>query len=93
MYIQQLQINNFRNYKELLLEPGRQINLLTGDNAQGKTNLLESIYYAALGHSYRTARDDELIRWQEDFFRLKLTVRGERSFVVDISKQLNKKKR
>lgn len=63
MYIKSLQLKNFRNYKELNIEFNKGINIFTGDNAQGKTNILESIYFCALGRSHRTNKDKELINW------------------------------
>ena len=67
MLITSLKIQNFRNYKELELEFNKDINVIYGDNAQGKTNILESIYVSALGKSFRTNKDRELIKIGEDF--------------------------
>lgn len=66
MYIKYLQLINFRNYQQLNLNLNKGINIFTGDNAQGKTNILESIYYCSLGKSHRTNRDKELINWSTD---------------------------
>lgn len=63
MYIKYLQLINFRNYKELSIELNKNINVFIGDNAQGKTNILESIYYCSIGKSPRTNKDKELINW------------------------------
>lgn len=63
MYIKNLSLINFRNYEQLSLSLSRGINIFIGDNAQGKTNILESIYYCSLGKSHRTSKDKELIRW------------------------------
>ncbi|MFD3155346.1 DNA replication/repair protein RecF [Haloimpatiens sp. FM7330] len=63
MYVKQLQLSRFRNYENLNIEFGNNVNVLVGDNAQGKTNILESIYYCSLGKSHRTSRDKELIKW------------------------------
>lgn len=64
MYLQELQLQNFRNYASADLHFGRGINVLLGANAQGKTNLLEAIYALALTRSHRTANDHDLINWQ-----------------------------
>lgn len=64
MYIKYLQLINFRNYKKLSIELNKNINIFIGNNAQGKTNILESIYYCSLGKSFRTNRDKELINWE-----------------------------
>lgn len=66
MYVRSLKLRNYRNYNELdlTLQPG--INIFLGPNAQGKTNIIEAIYYASLGHSHRTHQDAELIFWQAE---------------------------
>lgn len=66
MYIKNLKLVNFRNYDMLDLDFNSNINILTGDNAQGKTNILESIYYCSLGKSHRTSKDKELIQWNKE---------------------------
>lgn len=64
MRLRKLRLSQFRNYEELLLEFPRSLNIFVGENAQGKTNLLEAIYLLGVGRSYRTSRDAELIRWE-----------------------------
>ena len=66
MIIKELEIKNFRNYKEKKLSFDEGINLILGDNAQGKTNLIEAIYISSLGKSFRTSKDRELINFNED---------------------------
>lgn len=70
MYLQRLQLHNFRNYANLDVTFSPQVNVLLGANAQGKTNLLEAIYVLALARSHRTNSDRELIRWHHDFARI-----------------------
>ena len=65
MRVEQLVLRNFRNYAELKAQFNTSINIFTGANAQGKTNILESIYMAAMGRSHRTHEDNELIRWHQ----------------------------
>ncbi len=66
MRLNNLKLKNFRNYESCELEfPGNKI-LLIGKNAQGKTNLLEAIYYLATLSSFRGGTDSELIKWGED---------------------------
>ena len=65
MKVNTLTLRNYRNYKELTLELSPNINVFLGENAQGKTNVVEAVYYAAMGHSHRTNTDVELIRWEE----------------------------
>jgi DNA replication and repair protein RecF len=63
MQLQQIVLRNFRNYSELSLETDHPVNVFIGQNAQGKTNLLEAIYALALTKSHRTHNDKELIGW------------------------------
>ena len=73
MYIEKLNLTNYRNYtnQEVILD--KNINIFYGNNAQGKTNLLESIYLCAIGKSYRTNRDKELINLNADFTNVNLS--------------------
>ncbi|GKT04328.1 DNA replication/repair protein RecF [Furfurilactobacillus sp. WILCCON 0119] len=64
MYLESLHLKNFRNYDELDVNFNQGVNVLLGENAQGKTNLLEAIYVLALTRSHRTANDRDLINWQ-----------------------------
>ena len=66
MYIQQIKLNNFRNYDQLALELNKHINVIYGDNAQGKTNILESIFLCSFGKSFRTQKEKEMIKFDED---------------------------
>ena len=67
MKLNSIALRDFRNYKELQLdfEPG--VNLIVGDNAQGKTNLLEAVIYLGSGKSFRTQKTAELVRLSADF--------------------------
>ena len=62
MYVRSIKIVNFRNYKEEIFNFNKNINIIYGNNAQGKTNLLESIYFLALGKSHRSLNDKDLIK-------------------------------
>jgi DNA replication and repair protein RecF len=66
MYIKTLSLKNFRNYEDLDIQLSKGINILIGDNAQGKTNILESMYYCSIGKSHRTSKDKELIKWDSN---------------------------
>lgn len=63
MKVNSLRVENFRNLLPQTLQLGEGLNVFTGNNAQGKTNMLESIYLCCLGKSVRTDRDKELINW------------------------------
>jgi DNA replication and repair protein RecF len=66
MKLTSLKLINFRNYDLVDLEFPSMINIFYGKNAQGKTNLLEGIYYGAFGMSHRTSKEDELLRFQTE---------------------------
>ncbi|PRR80360.1 DNA replication and repair protein RecF [Clostridium liquoris] len=74
MYIKYLQLINFRNYNKLSIELDKNVNVFIGDNAQGKTNILESIYYSSVGKSHRTNKDKEMINWNAESAYIKLYV-------------------
>ncbi len=61
MYVKYLNLINFRNYERLKIELCNGTNVFQGDNAQGKTNILEALYYTSIGKSHRTNKDRELI--------------------------------
>ena len=67
MECNKIKIRNFRNIEEAEIEFDGGVNILVGDNAQGKTNLLEAISFTALGKSFRTSHEEELIRFGEEF--------------------------
>lgn len=71
MYIQEIQLKDFRNYRELKVSFSKNVNIFLGNNAQGKTNLLEGIYLNAMAKSFKTMRDKELIRFGEEFCKVK----------------------
>lgn len=71
MYLDQIELQNFRNYETASLSFSPSINVLIGENAQGKTNLIESIYFLAMSRSHRTSKDREMIRWDSDFSKVK----------------------
>ena len=73
MFARKLELTDFRNYEKLDIEFHPKVNMIIGDNAQGKTNLLEAIYITSVGKSFRTARDLEMVRFGCDFCRVFLT--------------------
>ena len=72
MYIEKIELMNFRNYEkqEILLED--KINVFYGENAQGKTNIIESIFVCALGKSFRARKEKELIRFEKKEASIKI---------------------
>lgn len=71
MHITQLHLENYRNIQQLDLEFSPTINIFIGNNAQGKTNIMESIYVLAFTKSHRTSNDRELIRWNSEYGKIK----------------------
>ena len=72
MHIKKLKLENFRNYESAELEFSPLTNIIYGNNAQGKTNILEAVYLFSQGRSHRAKTDKELVRFGEDFAKLKL---------------------
>lgn len=66
MYVESIRLINFRNYFNLELDLNKKVNLFLGNNAQGKTNLLESIYICSFGKSFRTNRDRDMINFKKN---------------------------
>lgn len=62
MYIKQLELQNFRNYTHQIIKLNPKTNILTGNNGQGKTNILEAINMFSVGRSFRTSKDREMIK-------------------------------
>ena len=81
MRIKTVELTNFRNYSNQKIELTENLNVIVGNNAQGKTNLLEAIFICAIGKSPRTAKDKDLVKWQEDFAKI----------TIDIDKKIGNK--
>lgn len=70
MHIEHLSLTNYRNYKTLDLSFSPEINVFIGENAQGKTNIMEAIYVLSMAKSHRTTNDRELIRWEQEYGKI-----------------------
>ena len=94
MYIESLKLKNYRNIELLEIKPDKKTSVLFGDNAQGKTNILESVYYCATGRSHRTGSDKELVMFDKEAAFVRLCVRDDygRLDRIDISIKSNGKK-
>ena len=93
MIIDCIELNNFRSYDELYLEFDSDTNILYGDNAQGKTNILEAIYLCATSRSHRSNKDYELIKFDKDEAHIKLKVKKKDiDYRIDLHLKKNKSK-
>lgn len=93
MHIKKISLSNFRNYEKAEIELASNVNIFIGNNAQGKTNLLEAIYVAGFGKSFRTSKDTELIKMDCDTATTHLSaIKHGREFTIDYRIKKNKKK-
>ena len=65
-YIESIKLSNFRNYESLELSFDKGTNIFYGDNAQGKTNILESVYLCGTSKSHKGSKDKEIIRFDQE---------------------------
>lgn len=70
MKLESIELTNYRNYSHLSLSFSDSVNVFLGENAQGKTNLLEAIYVLAIAKSARTSHDKDLIKWDEEYGKI-----------------------
>lgn len=93
MYIESIQLKNFRNYQSLEMNFSQGTNILYGDNAQGKTNVLESIYLCGTTKSHRGSKDRDMILFQEEEAHIRMMVRKDSiSYKIDMHLKKNKAK-
>jgi DNA replication and repair protein RecF len=93
MYLDEMQLQHFRNYKALRIKFSPDVNILIGQNAQGKTNILEAVFLSCLGKSFRTKKETELIQWNSDFFYLASRFKdNELSYLCELGVGNRKKK-
>ena len=78
MKIRNISLMNYRNYDQLNIELGKDVNVFQGENAQGKTNILEAIYYCAFGRSHRTVKSKDLIMWKQSNAQIKVYIEKDR---------------
>ena len=89
MYIEEIELKNFRNYDDLHLEFNKNVNFIIGNTAQGKTNLLEGIFMSSIGKSFRTSKDAEMIKFDKDFCKIKVKAQKE-YFPIEVEILLKK---
>ena len=72
MKIRKIKLINFRNYEEQIINIKKDINIFYGENAQGKTNIIEAIFLCSIGKSFRTNKEKEVIKFQKDFASIEI---------------------
>lgn len=95
MIIRKLSLINYRNYKKLTIQLHPSTNIFIGNNAQGKTNILESIYFLAITKSYRTTNDHYLIKNQESCLKVKAEIKDSniyKSMAIELQNDTKKVK-
>ena len=93
MYIESIRLNNFRNYESLEMNFDQGTNILYGDNAQGKTNILEAVYLAGTSKSHKGSKDREMIRFENEESHIRMMVKkGDLSYKIDMHLRKNKAK-
>ena len=78
MFIKSIELADYRNYESLTMQFDKGTNILYGDNAQGKTNILEAIFVAATTKSHRGSKDREIIRFDKEEAYQDLSGKGRR---------------
>ncbi len=93
MIIEALELENYRNYESLNLELSRGTNIFYGDNAQGKTNILESVYMGCTTKSHKRSRDREIVRFGTDESHIRIFLKkNEIDYKIDMHIRKNKRK-
>lgn len=93
MYIEKLKLKNYRNYDEIEVNFDKNINIIYGNNAEGKTNLLESIYMCSTSKSHKNSKENEIIKFNESESHIKIFFKKENQKEITIDIQLNKDKK
>ena len=93
MYIEKLKLKNYRNYNEIEISFDKNINIIYGNNAEGKTNLLESIYICSTSKSHKSSKENEIIKFGEFESHIKIFLKKENEKEIIIDIQLNKDKK
>ncbi len=93
MYVQNIYLENYRNLENIKIDLNKKLNLFIGDNAQGKTNLIESIFYISIGRSFRFSKDNNLINFDKERTYFKINVKrkkDEKKIEIEIINNKNK---
>lgn len=89
LFIKSIIIKDYRNYDQLRLNFDRNLNIIIGDNAQGKTNLLEAVYVSGFGKSFRTIKDSELVKFDKKIAHVKVEIEHDNGWQETIEYRIN----
>lgn len=93
LHIKSLYLKGYRNYKETKIEFAKNYNIIYGENAQGKTNIIEAIFLCASGRSHRTSKDSELLNVSNSNYYIKLdALKGKEDLSIEIFHEKERKK-
>ena len=93
MYIESIQLKNFRNYELLELDLDKGTNIFYGNNAQGKTNILEALYLCGTTKSHKGSKDREMIQFGEEDAHIRMMIkRNQLPYKIDMHLRKNKAK-
>jgi len=93
MIVNKLKITNYRNFKEATIDLNSSLNIFIGDNGQGKTNLMESIYLSSIGRTFRLNSENELIKFNENKSSVEISmVKNNYNTKIELLLEKNKKK-
>ncbi|KAF5031776.1 DNA replication and repair protein RecF [anaerobic digester metagenome] len=93
MIINKLKIKNYRNFKDAEIELNNSLNIFIGDNGQGKTNLMESIYLSSIGRTFRLNSENELINFSENKSSVEISlIKNNYNMKIDLLLEKNKRK-
>jgi len=93
LIVKQLKLVNYRNFSDIELNFSDKYNVFYGDNAQGKTNIIESVFFCASGRSHRASRDNELVKIGENNFYIKIEIEnGDYDCTIEIGYDRKNKK-
>ncbi|MFA9424394.1 MAG: DNA replication/repair protein RecF [Sedimentibacter sp.] len=93
MIVNKLKIKNYRNFSEATIDLNSSLNIFIGDNGQGKTNLMESIYLSSIGRTFRLNSENELIKFNENKSSIELSmVKNNYNTKIELRLEKNKKK-
>lgn len=85
MQIDTLELVDFRNYERRTIELGSEVNAIVGNNATGKTNILEAVYLLATGESFRAKRTEEMVRFGQEWGKVRAVVDREIELSIMVS--------